>query len=307
MSEYQIRDAGAKHRYYWETPNMIDDIGLTLHAFRLYCHLKRVAGDGGLCWQSTETLAKACKMGSGSISRAKQELVDNKLIEITSIKRPQGGRHAHNITIIDIWASNELKYKKASSLEEVALPRASSLEEIKKNSFKNTPSLNINRETEKPDGKTKSGETSQGDDDTQKWLDEKEKNKPPQLKREPSGTKRALEKYEQRQTGNAEIENFIVKLPERVRPIARVFCEYFGRAPIKKENSYWRTEWESQADLGLLPKHISAAIADMDNNGLHIKSPASVTSISERFKREGTANAPGTGVTQVWKGGERIR
>ena len=163
------------------------------------------------------------------------------------------------------------------------------------------------RETEKPDNTTKSGETSQDDDDTQKWLDEKEKNKPPQLKREPGGTKRALEKYAQRQTGNAEIENYLVKLPERVRPIARVFCEYFGRAPIKKENSYWRTEWESQADLGLLPKHISAAIADMDNNGLHIKSPASVTSISERFKREGTANAPGTGVTQVWKGGERIR
>ena len=149
-------------------------------------------------------------------------------------------------------------------------------------------------------------ETSQ-DDGLDNWVEEKEKNKPPQLKREPDGAKRALEKYEQRQAGNAEIENFIVKLPERVRPIARVFCEYFGRVPIKKENSYWRTEWESQADLGLSPKHIEMAIAHMTMEGLHIKSPASVTSIAERFKRDGSARAPGTGVAQVWKGGERIK
>jgi hypothetical protein len=139
------------------------------------------------------------------------------------------------------------------------------------------------------------------------WIAQKDEEKPAQLKRESGGTRRALERFEQREVGNVEIENYIVMLPERVRPIAREFCEHFGRPPIKKENSYWIVEWESQADLGLLPKHIKAAIADMTNEGLHIKSPASVTSIAERFKREGTANAPGTGVTQVWKGGERIR
>lgn len=157
-------------------------------------------------------------------------------------------------------------------------------------------------------------ETSQDVVDTQQWLAELEKHKPPQLKRAPIITSedakerigQALDKHAQRQVDNTEIENFLVKLPERVRPIAREFCEHFGRAPIKKENSYWRTEWEAQADLGLLPKHIKMAISHMTENGLHIKSPASVTSIAEGFKREGTVRDSRAGVTQVWKGGKRI-
>lgn len=89
---------------------MIDDLGLSVYAFRLYVHLKRVAAEDGTCWQKTGTLANACGMSTGSISKAKQELVSHNLIEITGEKRKHGGRELHHITITDIWEENIKRY-----------------------------------------------------------------------------------------------------------------------------------------------------------------------------------------------------
>ena len=137
---YQVRDEGDSRKYYTTIPNIIDDMDLSVYAYRLYGHLKRVAGDKGQCWQSTETLAKACGMGWATVSRAKTELVSKELIIIEQVKNPQGGKDFHNITITDVWENNTIKY--ATSTQEGATSHqeiTTSHQEIKNNPIKNKP------------------------------------------------------------------------------------------------------------------------------------------------------------------------
>src|SRR5687768_6521811 len=65
----------ARKKFRVELPNVIDDLKLKPCAFRLYVHMRRVAGESGECWQSTKTLAAACSMSTGSVSGAKKELL----------------------------------------------------------------------------------------------------------------------------------------------------------------------------------------------------------------------------------------
>ena len=99
-----IQDTSDKtiRKYFTITPNMIDDMNLSLCAFRLYHHYKRVAGDNGLCWQSTKTLSEACKMSIGSIVKAREELKTAGLIEITTKPTPHGRRSFVHIVNLQI-------------------------------------------------------------------------------------------------------------------------------------------------------------------------------------------------------------
>lgn len=158
MGTYQITDRGDLRKYRTEIPNIVDDLGLSVYAFRLYVHLKRVAGESGKCWQSTDTLAKSCCISKGMISKAKDELVSKRLIEITEEKLERGGRAAHHITITDIWLENFIKYtghqpEEASSHDELPSSphelassyseQASSPHEIKKEPYlRNNPIKN---------------------------------------------------------------------------------------------------------------------------------------------------------------------
>ena len=106
----RVIDSGDLRQYRTEIPNLIDDMDLSVYAFRLYVHLKRVAGasEDGACWQSTRTLAKHCGMSVSKVSQSKQELVDAGLIEID-----QGGwkrGKADIISICDIWPQNFVRY-----------------------------------------------------------------------------------------------------------------------------------------------------------------------------------------------------
>jgi hypothetical protein len=94
--------------YRIELPNMIDDLGLSVYAFRLYVHLKRVAEDEGSCWQSARTLAEACNMSAGKVSEAKDELEQKHLI--TRHPKIQRGGIGDDITIVDIWPQNFARY-----------------------------------------------------------------------------------------------------------------------------------------------------------------------------------------------------
>ena len=105
MTENLIIDA-SERKYFTMLPNLIDDLGLSVYAFRLYCHIKRVTGEDGKCWQSTETLVKACRMSVHSVVDAKRELKDAKLITVKLVKRPGGGRDFHVVTIRDVWELN---------------------------------------------------------------------------------------------------------------------------------------------------------------------------------------------------------
>lgn len=100
---YQVKDQSSLHRYRTEIPNIIEDMDLSVHAFRLYVRFKRVAGDSGKCYYSTRELAEHCHMSVGAVSNAKQELLDKDLIRI---ERGDGTRDRDIITIIDVWPAN---------------------------------------------------------------------------------------------------------------------------------------------------------------------------------------------------------
>ena len=69
---HAVFDEGDLRKYRHEIPNIVDDLGLSPHAYRLYGHMKRVCGasPSGRCYQGTRTLAKHCKMSVGKISEA---------------------------------------------------------------------------------------------------------------------------------------------------------------------------------------------------------------------------------------------
>lgn len=166
VDDFRIKDNGDLRKYRTELPNLIDDLKLSVWAFRLYVHLKRVAGDEGACWQSTATLAESCLMSEGTVSNAKVELVEKRLISIESHQLERGGRAAHLITINDIWLENFLKYsgrtscdEQPSSLHEVASSpheQPSSPHEIKKEPLvKKQPIKNQGRDQSRASEKSK--------------------------------------------------------------------------------------------------------------------------------------------------------
>jgi hypothetical protein len=65
-----------KRRFFIMIPMMVDDMEISPRAFRLYAHIVR----RGECWENTRNLARACKMSTGAISRAKKELQQVNLI-----------------------------------------------------------------------------------------------------------------------------------------------------------------------------------------------------------------------------------
>lgn len=106
MSENYITEQVPDRRYFTIIPNLVDDLRLSAAAFRLYVHLKRVAGETGKCWQSTTTLAEHCGLSRHTVIRAKKELEAYALIEVTARKRPDGGMPYHEIKILDLWKYN---------------------------------------------------------------------------------------------------------------------------------------------------------------------------------------------------------
>jgi len=139
MSDY-IELEETPRRFYTMIPNLIDDLGMDVYCFRLYAHLRRVAGEFGACWQSTETLSAACCMSPGMVSGSKIKLQHMGLIDIEE-RRGEHGTY-HHITIRDVWAQNNARYQAEGSYSE---PKGSYSEpkgspgETKNNPLRRTP------------------------------------------------------------------------------------------------------------------------------------------------------------------------
>lgn len=108
--EYQVEDEGQERKYFTMVPHLIDDSLLSPYAVRLYLRLKRRAGEGGKCWETTANLANACCMSPSTVSRAKRELENAGLIRINLRDRNHGEFPGHIIEIVDIWVDNSLRY-----------------------------------------------------------------------------------------------------------------------------------------------------------------------------------------------------
>ena len=141
---YAIFDEGDLRKYRTEIPNIVDDLGLSPHAYRLYGHMKRVCGanPSGRCYQGTRTLAKHCKMSVGKVSEAKKELIAFKLIAVETF--PASENKPDQIRILDVWRANFERYAPRSEYEH---PRSGgehprSHGEQKKEPFKKEPIKN---------------------------------------------------------------------------------------------------------------------------------------------------------------------
>jgi hypothetical protein len=93
-------------KYRIELPNLIDDMDLSVYAFRLYVHLRRRAGAAadGYCAESQRELATACKMSRGAVQDALEELMKAELICVEKSK--YGKSSPDRITLSDLWARN---------------------------------------------------------------------------------------------------------------------------------------------------------------------------------------------------------
>jgi hypothetical protein len=91
-------------------PRLVLESGLSVHAVRLYLEMKMTAGEDecGQCWKGTKTLAKACRMAAGSVSKAKGELLSKGFIKnLGRIIGEKGNlRDTDTFLIVDIWPLN---------------------------------------------------------------------------------------------------------------------------------------------------------------------------------------------------------
>lgn len=106
--EALIIDTGSERRYFSSIPHLVDDLGLSPYAVRLYLRIKRRAGEAphGKCFESTKSLAAGCKMSGAQVSRAKKELASSGLITISTEPSRHGEYPRHVIRIVDIWSLN---------------------------------------------------------------------------------------------------------------------------------------------------------------------------------------------------------
>lgn len=105
------------HHYRIEIPNIIDDMDLDPYTYRVYCKIKRIAGDGGKCWQARAKIAISCNISESKLKECliKLEKGDNKfnlpLIRRQERKKEDGDNETSIITILDIWNVNGKFYK----------------------------------------------------------------------------------------------------------------------------------------------------------------------------------------------------
>lgn len=124
----KIIDSGDLRKYRAEIPNIIFVLGLTPFELTLYVYLKRVAGDGGVCFKANDTIAEETNMSAGMVSKVKESLkrrhllLKNKpLIVVEEEPNPRGGKPLHHIRLVNIWADNFAYFgQQASSQDELA-------------------------------------------------------------------------------------------------------------------------------------------------------------------------------------------
>lgn len=102
----EIKNNSADRNNFTIIPNFVFTIGLSPYALSLYAYIKQTTGESGRCYKSTSTIADDLKMSAGMVTKAKQELKSNGLVEIELVKQSHGGKDYHSITILDVWQRN---------------------------------------------------------------------------------------------------------------------------------------------------------------------------------------------------------
>lgn len=105
---HRVREEGQR-THFAMIPNLVDDLNLSQKAYRLYGHLKRVAGEKGRCEEGVDAMAKKCRMNKDTLIAAKRELVASKLVTINPSK---DRTKPDEIVILDVWDLNAEHFSK---------------------------------------------------------------------------------------------------------------------------------------------------------------------------------------------------
>ena len=95
--------------------NFVDDADLSLIAFRLFAHLRRVCGDNRTCREGLRLLAQRCGVTVPSIRKGKAELEAKGLITIRKIDTPNG--EGDEIWLVDLRRINTAVYDSGEQLQ----------------------------------------------------------------------------------------------------------------------------------------------------------------------------------------------
>lgn len=255
--QYQIIDEAGPRTNFTMVPNIVDDMMLSPHAFRLYIHFRRVAGENRLCYQSVKTLAMICKMSTGMVSQAKKELVEAKLIRSTVKVGPNG--NYCEVAIIDIWQRNSEGgvHNMGKGVHIMGDPSP----QYETNNIKN----NIGTQ----DKKAKLTETDYENVNKQVLdiigLSDKAK------------------------------KNTQTLLPEQFQEQAKWFMQATGLSYVPKFRSLWIEGFEEWNNLGAIEEDVKKAVDKLQSAGFSIVSPGSLTKtlngiVANRKKDSGSYN-----------------
>ena len=112
-----VHDEGDLRKYRTETPNMVLDMGLDPYTGWLYTHIKRIAGDRGVCDGGSRTLARIACMSFGQVSKSKGILEEKGLIRVKTHSRESG--LADEIYVVNIWRRNFEHFDAVAPVREV--------------------------------------------------------------------------------------------------------------------------------------------------------------------------------------------
>ena len=81
----------------------LDDAGLSVHAFRLYCHLARRAGRDGFINSGGKSMAAVCRMKRDTVFRVMRELEERGML----VRQKRGGEtNSYSLTRASEWRTN---------------------------------------------------------------------------------------------------------------------------------------------------------------------------------------------------------
>ncbi len=257
-NQYVIRDENPIS-HFSQIPNLVDDMNLTPFAYRLYGHLKRVAGENGKCWQSTETLAKACGMSAGKVSDAKKELenVFPPLIRIVS-KEKDDGRTYHEIFISDIWKINHDLFTKENPVHLVkGIARSPGETYPSRGERKNIPT-----EQEEPNSGAKIAPIE---------------NLPLEWQIGTGQDKIILPTEDQNFQADCDIAVMnICRGARNIESIAMAFMTARHILPTKSQYKGWRSVFLEMYALGVNASHISEAVQKLAQSNMTVADPFAV-------------------------------